>query len=253
MLSQLEKKALVESCELNENITITIKDNGKIFVYKSRFLALDFKQKSIIIDMPSAETHDAKPLSKGEHFEIFFTYKNFRYLFPSELLEHTKYTLGKTEIHAARIFIPVELQDGEKREYFRVQATMRPPVAVTFNIFERGSETPIMSGLVENEPKDFQGQMIDISGGGFSLRAKPGDKQFLLEKGDIIFVNFRLKKDLVNMEIWCEVRNKRRYKDTEIIIWGLQFIEGEKNRHLKYYRNKIMRYVVERQREMLSR
>lgn len=253
MLSQLEKKALIESCELNENITLNVKDSGKVFVYKSRFLDIDLKQKFIIIDMPSPETHGAKPVSKSEHFEIFFTYKNFRYLFPSQILEHTTFNMHGTVIHAARIFMPVELQDGEKREYFRVQATMRPPVLVKFTIFEKGSETPIMSSLVENTPKEFQGQMVDISGGGFSLRAKPGDKQFLLEKGDVINANFRLRKDMENMEIACEVRNKRRYKDTEILIWGLYFIEGEKNRHLKYYRNKIMRYVVERQREMLSR
>lgn len=253
MLSELEKKALIESCELNENITLSIKDNGKVFVYKSRFLDLSFKQNYIIIDMPSPDTHGAKPISKGEHFDVFFTYKNFRYLFPAYLIEHTKFTMGGTVIHAAKILFPAELQDGEKREYFRVPTTMRPPVTVTFNVYEKGSETPVMSGLVDNAPKEFQGQMVEISGGGFSMRSKPGDKQFLLEKGDIIFAQFRLKKDMVNMEIWCDVRNKRRYKETEMMIWGLKFLEGEKNKHLKYYRNKIMRYVVERQREMLSR
>jgi len=253
MLSQLEKKALIESCELNENITLNVKDNGKIFVYKSRFLDIDLKEKFIIIDMPSPETHGAKPVSKSEHFEIFFTYKNFRYLFPSQILEHTTFNMQGTVVHAARISIPVELQDGEKREYFRVSAAMRPHVIVKFNIFEKDSGTPIMSGPEENAPKDFQGHMIDISGGGFSLRAKPGEKQFPLEKGDVIDADFRLRKDMQNMEIRCEVRNKRRYKNTEILIWGVQFIEGEKNRQLKYYRNKIMRYVVERQREMLSR
>ena len=253
MLSQLEKKALIESCELNENITLNVKDSGKTFAYKSRFLDIDLKEKFIIIDIPSPETRDAKPVSKSEHFEIFFTYKNFRYLFPSQILEHTTFDMHGTAVHAARISIPAELQDGEKREYFRVPAAMRPPVIVKFHIFEKDSDTPIMSGLEENAAKDFQGHMIDISGGGFSLRAKPGEKQFPLEKGDVINADFRLRKDMQNMEIRCEVRNKRRYKNTEILIWGLQFIEGEKNRRLNYYRNKIMHYVVERQREMLSR
>lgn len=253
MLGELEKKVLTESCDLNENITLSIKEDGKMFVYKSRFLDIDFKQGSIIIDRPSAETVDAKPLLKGTHFDIFFTYKSFRYLFPSAILGYTKFILQGNEIHAARIYMPAELQDGEKREYFRVQAGMRPPVLVKFFIYEKGSETPIMSKLVEDTPKEFHAQLVDISGGGISLRTKPGEKPFLMEKGDIIKANFRLKKEMEEMEIWCEVRNKRRYKDTEIVIWGLRFIESEKNRQLKFYRNKIMRYVVERQREMLSK
>lgn len=253
MLSELEQKALIESCELNDNITLSIKDDGKMYVYKSRFLGIDLKQKFILIDRPSAETVGAKPILKGTHFDIFFTYKNFRYLFPSKLLEHTRFTMQGNDIYAARILMPAELQDGEKREYFRVQAGMRPPVTVKFLIYEKGSETPIMSKLVEDTPKEFQAQLVDISGGGISLRTTPGEKPFLMEKGDIIKANFKLKKEMEEMEIWCEVRNKRRYKDTEIVIWGMRFIEGEKNRHLKSYRNKIMRYVVERQREMLSK
>jgi c-di-GMP-binding flagellar brake protein YcgR len=95
--------------------------------------------------------------------------------------------------------------------------------------------------------------MVDISGGGFSMRTKPGDKPFLLDKGDIINARFRLKADYDEMEIWSEVRNKRKYKGTEIMVWGLQFIEGEKNMHMRFFRNKIMRFVVERQREMLAK
>lgn len=251
MLSELETKALKESSELNENITITFKDKGKMFVYKSRFLDVNFAKKYIIIDRPSADTPDAQPLSKGEHFELFFTYKNFRYLFPSKILDHTRFKMQLMEIHASRILLPAELQDGEKREYFRVQNKMRPPVIVKFNIFEKDADTPVMSTLVEGAPKEFQGEMIDISGGGVAVRNKHGEKPFPLEKGDVINAKFRLKKGMEEMEIWCEVRNKRKYKDTDMLIWGLRFIEGQKNRFLKHYRNKILRYVVERQREML--
>ena len=84
------------------------------------------------------------------------------------------------------------------------------------------------------------------------LKTIVGEKGLLLEKGDVINAKFMLKKGMEEMEIWSEVRNKRKYRDTEMMIWGLRFVEeSEKNRYLKHYRNKIMRYVVERQREML--
>lgn len=253
MLSEIESKALKSCCEINENITISIKKDGRQFIYKSRFLAVDFDQKTVTIDMPSPDTPNADPLGKGTPFEAFFTYKNFRYLFSSRIFDFAKFKIQQIETFAAKIRMPAELQDGDKREYFRVQTKMRPPVAVTFNIFEEGSNTPIMSGLVDNAPKEFNGEMVDISGGGFSMRTKPGDKPFLLEKGDVINARFTLKPGFEEMEIWCEVRNKRKYKNTEIAIWGFQFMEGEKNRNLRFYRNKIMRFVVERQREMLAK
>jgi c-di-GMP-binding flagellar brake protein YcgR len=253
MLSEIETKALKSCCEINENITISVKKDNKQFIYKSRFLHVDFDRKIVIIDMPSPDTHNAEPLGKGEPFEAFFTYKNFRYLFPSKIIEFAKFKIQQLETFAAKIRIPIELQDGDKREYFRVQTKMRPPVSVAFNIYEEGSDTPIMSSLVDNTPKEFTGQMVDISGGGFSMRTKPGDKPFLLDKGDVINARFRLKADYDEMEIWSEVRNKRKYKGTEITVWGLQFLEGEKNRHMRFFRNKIMRFVVERQREMLAK
>lgn len=253
MLSDLEKKTLVVCCQSNENITISIKLEGKIFIYKSRFLSLSFKKGFLVIDRPTPDTPDAEPLRKGQIFEGFFAVKNFRYLIDSRIIDYIPFKIGNTEVHAARVRLPAELGDGDKREYFRVQSTMRPPVAVSFNIYEKGSTTPIMENLMENKVKEFRAEMVDISGGGFSMRVKPGVQQLLLDKGDTINAKFKLKADVEELEIWCDVRNKRKYRDTEIIIWGMQFLEGEKNSHLKYCRNKIMHYVVGRQREMLNR
>jgi c-di-GMP-binding flagellar brake protein YcgR len=143
--------------------------------------------------------------------------------------------------------------DGDKRDYFRVETGMNPPIEVKFNIFAKGLETPRMSTLVENTPEEFKGEMVDISGGGFTMKVKMGDKPFSMEKGDIINARFRLKPDEELWEIWAEVRNKRKYKDTRIVKWGMQFLGKERNKNLNYYRNKILRYVTERQREILSK
>ena len=85
------------------------------------------------------------------------------------------------------------------------------------------------------------------------MRVKPGDKPFPLEKGDIINARFKLKAGYDPMELWAEVRNMRKYKDTEILVWGLQFLGKERNNNINFCRNKILRYVTERQREILSK
>ncbi len=253
MLNEMEASLIKDCCELNENITISIKEEkGKLYVYKSRFLAVNFKRKYLIIDMPSPETHDAPPMKKGTIFEGFFAFKKFRYLIDSRLLDFVKFKMQNREVHAAAISLPKDLRDGDTREYFRVETTMRPPTKLTFNIFPKDTDSAVMSAVVPDVAEEYLGEMVNISGGGFAIRSKPGERPFPLEKGDLINAKFQLKKELPEMLTWAEVRNKRKYKNTEMIIWGLQFIEDERNKNLKNYRNHILRFVVEMQRKMLK-
>lgn len=252
-LTDIEVKVVKTCCELNDNLTLSVRENDRMVVYKSRFLSVDFNKGFIIIDEPSPEDPDARLLSKGQYFEIFFEFKIFRYIFESWVLDHTMFTLNDRSFHALKINLPKKLEDGDKREYFRVETAMRPPVSVRFNIIKKGADSPVKSGPVRDQYDVYQGEMVDISGGGFALRRKPGDKQLILEKGDIINARFKLKPGFEEMEIWSEVRDFRKYKDTQINVWGLQFFGRERNKNINYYRNKIMRYVVERQREILSK
>lgn len=252
-LSEIELNALKTSCDTNERLTLNVHAKEDLYVYRGRFLAVNFHQGFIIIDEPSPETPNAKPLSRGQSFEVFFEFKTFRYLFNSKVLEHTKFKIGDRGFYGLKILLPKELQDGEKREYFRVQTGMRPPVNAKFSVYKAGSDKPLESGVLAGTPQEFRGELIDISGGGMALRGKVGDKELPLEKGDNIFARFKLKAGFEDMELWAEVRNKRKYMDTDIQVWGLKFYEKDKNKHINYFRNKILRYVTERQREILSR
>lgn len=236
-LTEIETRVLKTCCDLNDKLILNILENDRVFVYKSRFLAVDFEKGFIIIDEPSPEVTDAIPLSEGQHFEIFFEYKIFRYIFNSKLLEHTEYKLHRHAFNALKILLPQQLMDGDKRDYFRVEIAMKQPIEVKFNILDR----------------EFKGEMVDISGGGFAMKVKMGNKSFPLEQGDIINARFKLKPDGELWEIWSEVRNKNKYKNTRTIKWGMQFLGKERNQNLNYYRNKILRYVTERQREILSK
>jgi len=252
-LSELELNALQTCCDMNENLTLNVHEQDELYVFRGRFMAMDVRKGIIVIDEPSPETKNAKPISRGQSFEVFFEYKTFRYLFNSKVLEHTKFKLHDKGFYGLKILLPKELQDGDKREYFRVQTGMRPPVNFKFFIYEQDADKPIMSAVMKDAPEEFRAEMMDISGGGFAMRAKPGDKRLLLESGDVVQARFKLKAGFEDMEIWAEVRNKRKYKDTDITIWGLRFFEKDRNKHINYYRNKIMRYVTERQREIISR
>ncbi len=250
-MNDLEQKILKDCCDLNENLSINVYENENIFVYRSRFLSVDFKNKFLIIDEPSPETSGAKPLSKGQDIELFFEYKTFRYLMFSRILDHTMFKIRNRGFYALKVFLANELKDGERREYFRIQTPMKPPVKVRFFIYKKGEDKPVMSSIMENVPREYEADMYDISGGGFSIHGKTLDRQIPLEKGDIILAKFRLKPDMDEMELWSEVRNKRKLKGTEIVVFGFHFLKSDKNKFLKNHRNKIMRYVIERQRELM--
>jgi c-di-GMP-binding flagellar brake protein YcgR len=251
-LSENEVTAISNSCDLNQNLYINVYEHEKLHVYRSRFLSVNFNNGYIIIDLPSAETQDAKNLSRGESIEIFFEIKTFRYLFSSRVLEHTQFKLNERSFFALKISLPSMLQDGDKREYFRVPSGMRPPVIIKFIVFAKDATQPIMSAVMKDTQQEFRAEMLDVSGGGFSIRVKPGDKGLNLEKGDIIKARFKFRAGYEEIEAWAEVRNRRKYKDTDIVIWGLRFMGKEKNTNINHIRNKILRFVTERQREILA-
>jgi len=250
-LTDIDTRVLKTCCDLNDMLTLTVRENDRLYVYKSRFLSVDFSNKFVIIDEPSPETQNAKPISKGQTFQIFFEFKIFRYYIDALLKEHVMYKLSNKSFHAAKIPLPSSLKDGDKREYFRVETSKKPNAVIRFTIYKKGSDSPLMLPILTNVCEEFQGEIEDISAGGFSLRTKTGEPPFPLEKGDTLHVHLRLKTISEKMEIWSEVRNVRKYKGTNITIWGIQFMGKEKNPNINAYRNKIMHYVAERQREML--
>jgi len=238
-LTDFETRVIKTCCDLNDKLILNIVENDSLFVYKSRFLAVDFNNEFIIIDEPSPETPDARPLANDQYFEVFFEYKTFRYLFNSKVLELTEYKLHQRSFQALKILLPPQLVDGNNRDYFRVVPGMKPAIKVKFNI--------------ENTPGEFEGKMVDISGEGFAMKVKMKDKPFPLEKGDTINARFKLKPGDELWEIWSEVRNIREDEDARIVVLGMKFLGKEWNRNLNYYRNKILRYVTERQREILAK
>lgn len=246
-LSQLEREVLTVSCDSNERILLMRHERDQQMIYKSRFLALENDFSVIVIDSPSADSAGARPLAKGDEFEVFFECKSIRYLFVSRVLEHSTFRLQNRNLYAMRIQAPTSLRDGERREYFRVEIPVGGAIKVKFHIY-RGGKVPVMSALVDGRKEEFDGEMQDISGGGFALRTS---HNLEMEKGDWVETRFRLRSDAPPMTIWGEVRNKRRLPGSDSLIWGVFFLGDKLNPTLKQHRNLILRYVLERQREML--
>lgn len=246
-LSEFEMDILRMACEANENITVLGFDRETPSVYKSRLLHIDPPGKFIIIDEASPDTPNAMPLARGENVDIYFEVKNFRYIFSSKIVDHTLFRLQNRGVYALKIILPSVLRDGERREYFRVETPRNSAVYVTFVIYKTDSAAPVMSTLIKNNPEIFEARIDDISGGGFSMSGSQGID---LDKGDVIDARFLLKPDQPELQLWAEVRYRKNLL-TGDCLWGIMFLTEHRNPYLKSLRSRIMRYVIERQRELL--
>lgn len=252
-MHDLERLVLQNCSDQNENLTLFSLVPDRQDVYKSRFLEFNPDQKYLILDEPSPENKNAALIMKNQALECFFEYKTFRYLFQTQVLDHVDFLMNQQRIHAVKISLPDKLSDGERREYFRVEVSPKVPITVRFLIYKNGLNKVVESSMLKGQPNWFEGQIQDISGGGLCLYSK--DKAFVLdlEKGDRLELHFRLKSGAEEIKLWGEVRNVRHIENINVHAWGIRFYENSQNPSLKKYRSQILRYVVDRQREILSR
>ncbi len=253
MAHDIDKKFLFRAIEENENITISLAETSrKSMVYTSRFFDFYRKDNTIIIDIPVGVGETYEPLVKGDKINVYFQYSGFRFYFHSKILGKLKYELNKTtKIPAYKIKLPEKLLDGERRNYFRVPTSHGNPIIAKFIVYPKGLDIVIIEpDHPDSIPKVFEGTIIDISAGGVAIKVDEGKEE--LKVGDKIDMKFRLKKeDFDELEISGIIRNERVYYNTDSKVFGVEFIP---ERSVEYKRaiNKISRYVIERQRELLS-
>ena len=253
MAHDIDRKFLIKAIEENENITISLaEDSKKSMVYTSRLFDFNKEDKSIIIDIPVGVGETYEPLVKGDKINVYFQYSGFRFYFHSKILGKVKYELNETtKVAAYKIKFPDKLLDGERRNYFRVPTSHDSSNTVKFIVYPKASDKVLIEpDHPDSIPKVFEGTIIDISAGGVAIKVDEGKED--LSVGDKINMKFRLRKeDFDELEISGIIRNERVYFNTDSKVFGVEFIP---ERSVEYKRaiNKISRYVIERQRELLS-
>lgn len=251
-MNDLDKTVLKNCCDFNENLTVFSKAGAQIDVYKSRFLEVDFTQKFIIIDEPSPENQGASLIMKNQDLECFFEYKVYRYLFAARVLDHCPFSLNGKRLHALKLKLPDKLTDGDRREYFRVEVSLKQPITARFLIYKGDSATPLMSTILKGEPDRFEAMVHDLSGAGLCLYSKDKALNGELAKGDRIEMFFTLKPGGDELHLWAEVRNGRFLDNLGVHAWGVRFLEPRQNPDMNKCRNQLLRFVIERQREVIS-
>jgi c-di-GMP-binding flagellar brake protein YcgR len=252
MPPEIDIKFLAKAIEENENITIVVdEDRKKRFVYRSRFFDIDKTDNTIIIDIATGEGDTYEPLTKGDKIKVYFQYSGFRFYFHSKVLGKFKYSLNENVKTAAfKIKTPSKLKDGERRNYFRVPAPMDKPIIVKFILYPKGAEHVVLNeDDPDGNPRVFEATLFDISGNGVALKSDSKDE---FDINDKIDMRFRLdKEDFDELKISGIIRNKRSYYGTDIPLYGIEFIH-DRSVEFKRALNKISKFVMKRQREILA-
>lgn len=248
IMKEQETALLQTLCEGNESLTIFVESQGNILVYKSRFI--EIRGDLLLLDLPSADSPNTPPLQRNEKISVFFSNGPNRFMFQSITREHSSYRLRETEQPGLLVDLPQELEDGEKREYFRIPLLLPPVLKTRFNVYKRKGTVPVMSALLPERIQEYEYEVLDLSGGGFSIKA---DNQLEINRGDWINAVFNLPGCEQEMVIWSELRNKRNHPVSHQQILGFLFLENDKNPFLKAQRNRIMRFVFSKQRESINK
>ena len=140
------------------------------------------------------------------------------------------------------ITLPESICGEERRDFLKVGT---PPFDVDIKVI---TSQDIVKQLLG---KKFKAASVNLSGGGIALEKKSEDLPFAV--GDILELNLHLPpNDTIRIE--GEIVNIYQFENTERMIFGIKFIQRSLDKLcFKKSVNAITKYVMKRERELLTR
>ena len=252
MIYDIDYGFLEKAVEGNDALTMVWEEAGKSPQrYRSRFLGWDGSLSFLVIDQPTPEGESFKPLLPEDKVTVFFQVSGFRFLFHTRVSGKSEFALNdRMTVSAMRLVKPALIEDGERRNHFRVPVPRERPVTLRFFIYKEGSKELLVDrDLPGIRPISYELSVTDISGGGLSVKA---ERNVPLKPGDKVQMTIVMRYDNNQMlKIDGIVRNRRRVSEGDMDVWGIEFL-AERNVEFRYTLTRVNRYVMDRQREMLK-
>lgn len=221
----MAKVELVKSdtvLKIGQRIEVTVLNAIEENTYMSR--VEDFDSQNLVLAMPMDKGYPIIPIS-GSTIHARLATKNSAYRF------NTIFSTKKLDpIPVWVVAMPMEVEKHQRRAFVRVDATISLKIQVED---DAGTLSPAIYASTK-----------DISGGGLRIIMKHP-----LEKGTKIYIESENIPIIGKLEVWCEViRTVNSFKDKNIFWVGVKFIDLAKDVH-----SNLIRYIFNRQREMLSK
>ncbi|MCP5105208.1 MAG: hypothetical protein GY950_17600 [bacterium] len=246
---ELKSDILYEAIDLQVGIELRKKqeqadeadENTEEVLFLSHFVQVNHDEQQIIIDFPTA-SQELEALKRDDAVLVKFNYKESPYIFYSTVIGLTHYEPEPGNQQQGMIIQLAESIFGDERRAFLKVKT--PPFQVTFTVSQSTDFARRASRRI------YKAQVLNISGGGIGIQDEEG--KFQLSEGDTLDMTIGLPDQKLRME--GELLNIYRYENTERTGFGLRFLQKAIDRPT-FNKNQrlITRYVMRRERELLSR
>ena len=232
------KKILVPGCKLELNEATSNKDK-KAITYLSQIYDFDEDSNRVSIAMPYGEGRMVV-LSMGMHYDAFFYSKASMYHSRVVVVDRYK----SNNLYVAVVELETAPKRVQRRQFFRYVTAMpvmyTPLDSETAAMYEKHGRLP---ESVETE-KLFNGQTIDISGGGMKFAGNG------FKKGSKVYIQFDYMLGMVNhrLRAVAEIIDSVKPQGREDIFHNRVSFDKIKNDD----REMLIRYIFEEERKRMQ-
>ena len=231
---ELTLEALKQELPIGQSCTVRAQRGEKAVLYSS---IQDLNDEGILISLPSDDRGIPVLIRNGEVIEISLISGLGRIGFLAEVEGQVKEPLPMLKLHA-----PTNIFKAELRKYYRV------PVHLPLSAFKAteisdatGNTKWVKDFSVPPEEARILGTILDISGGGIYAVTKSD-----IEKKGTVLLDISVSGEFDLRDIASRIARKSM-TNTERKLWGygMEFLNIDEKE-----REKVVRYVFKRQREL---
>jgi c-di-GMP-binding flagellar brake protein YcgR len=218
-----------------------VEESEEEILFFSKFIKCDIDKGMLVIDFPIASAA-LKALKINDEVEIKFIFKESPFVFRSRVLGFTQKKSDDDQSKRVMVLtLPESIMGEERREFMKVTT---PPFKVTARVVESKN----LAKKIRN--KIHEAIVINISGGGIAFEHI--DKVLPLEENDFLDIQIQFPEKSIPME--GQVLNIYQFADDARVSFGIKFIQKHLGKlEFKKSVSYIMRYVTQRERQLLSR
>ena len=233
-------QVLGEAVQRSQTLDLIRTLDGQNDTCRTRFI--EAGDSRLVVAVPSRHGH-LVPVRTGEEVEVYFRLGDLRYQFLSTVIDRTEILSDGLALPALILKRPQRLHRRQRRQFFRVSTPLgQRLMAQLWRDPGAGHGRPVALGRFE---------ILDLSAGGLRLlSAKPENAPF--SESLSLIIALPLQENEEPLKINALVKHLSRIQNGPLHV-GVEFISLDETPAGRSIRNRLQRFVSEREREELRR
>lgn len=237
------------ACSKNLPLDVRVLGEQSAETYRSRFLGISDRDtpvsKGLIIEAPTVKGNVVL-MRPGQEIKVIFVYEGTFHSFNTRILDRERHQLNpQVTVSSLKLELPESLSTGKIRSFYRLPIPDSNRIELSLGIYaKQGARVR----RIRAREKAF---LTDLGGGGLGFRIPEG-RSLLLSVDAHVFLSFRLPEDEEPIRLIGRVCFSLRKREMREMFFGVQFVETESDVQYKKNINRILRFVAEQQRLILS-